>query len=54
MRVAIIDDIKEDRKHIHSLLDKYALQNALNIETDEFATGEEFLVCFEKGKYELI
>lgn len=54
MRIAIIDDIKEDRKYIHSLVDKYSQQNHLNNEVYEFAAGEEFLSLFKKGKYDLI
>lgn len=54
MRIAIIDDIKEDRSYIRLLIDKYSLKNGLSTEIYEFSSGEEFLSSFEKGKFDLI
>lgn len=54
MRIAIIDDMKEDRDYIHSLLDKYSQQNHSNYEVHEFSCAEDFLLTFEKDKYSFI
>lgn len=54
MRIAIIDDMKDDRAYIHSLLDKYSQQNHSSYEIEEFSNGESFLSSFEKGKYDFI
>lgn len=44
--VAIIDDNPADRKRLMAFLHRYAEENAINIEVDEFSCGKEFLMHY--------
>lgn len=53
MKIAIIDDLKEDRLQLSSLLKQYLDKFHLNYSIDEFENAEKFLSIFEKDMYDL-
>lgn len=54
MRIAICDDLKEDREHLSSALKEYFFENDMSMELDAFDSGEEFLERAESKNYDLI
>lgn len=58
MRIAIVDDIKEDRNQIKHLTAQYLenRKNRFNLELNfaEFDSGEAFLTQFSKGRFDLV
>lgn len=55
MRVSIVDDRPDDRTTLQRELDSALREKGYSVEAiDLYASGEEFLSGFEKGKYDLI
>ena len=51
MNIAVVDDVKQDRDQITSLLKEYAAINRLKIVVSEFSSAEEFLSSFRSYAY---
>lgn len=55
MKVAIIDDRADDREYLFGELNTVLREKGYQVEgIDTFPGGEQFLVSFDKGKYDLI
>lgn len=48
MKIAICDDNPADRKVLEDLLDRYAVENGIDVEINRFASGEELLAAYEE------
>lgn len=53
MKIAIIDDLIEDRLQLSSLLKQYLDRFYINYSIDEYENAEKFLSVFEKDMYNL-
>ena len=53
IRVAVCDDIKEDRAALIKILSEYMDKNNLYVEIDEFTSGESFLAS-DTSRYQLV
>ena len=53
IRVAVCDDIKEDRAALIKILSEYMDKNNLYVEIDEFTSGEAFLAS-DTSRYQLV
>ena len=53
IRVAVCDDIKEDRNALIKILSDYLDKNNLYVEIDEFPSGEAFLAS-DTTRYQLV
>ncbi|MCC3867923.1 LytR/AlgR family response regulator transcription factor [Terrisporobacter mayombei] len=59
MRIAIIDDIKNDRVNVKNIvneffLDRFTKLDNMDLKIDEFENGEDFLSIFEPNYYDII
>lgn len=54
MRIAICDDLKEDREYLSCALKEYFFENDMNMEVDIFRSGEEFLEKADSKNYDLM
>lgn len=55
MRIAIIDDRKEDREHLAEMINNHWRESNHSVShITTFDSGEQFLQDFERGKYDLI
>lgn len=56
MRIAIVDDLLEDRVDVRKLIDEFCLNKfeKIDITIDEFSSGEDFLCNFKPGYYDII
>lgn len=54
MRIAIVDDLSNDRINLHNLISEYLEENKLSGKCEEFETCEEFLNSFNLNLYDVI
>ena len=54
LRLAICDDRTEDRERLCRLLKEYGQYNNLELTVDQWSTGEDFLLSFAPGRYQLV
>lgn len=54
LRIAIVDDYKEDRTTIFHLLDEYMKQYNLDYDVSFYDSAEAFLADFDIGKFQLV
>ena len=54
MRIAICEDTKTDALHLRKLVERYLTENQLAAEFDFFENGEDFLLSFKPGKYQIV
>ena len=54
IRIAIVDDLDQDRAKLAHYLEKYKKEKDLEIAIDMFASGTDFLESFNKGLYTLV
>lgn len=53
MRIAIVDDIKSERKELHKRITAQLLRHTLNAEIFEYENGETFLIDADKECFDL-
>ena len=54
LHLAVCDDRMEDRKKLCRLLNEYGQYNNLELTVDQWSTGEDFLLSFAPGRYQLV
>lgn len=54
LHLAVCDDRTEDRERLCRLLEEYGQCNNLELTIDQWSTGEEFLLAFAPGRYQLL
>lgn len=53
-RIAVCDDEKFERDRMRDLIVQFSVKQDMDIEADYFASGDELLHSYEKGKYSII
>lgn len=53
-RIAVCDDEKFERDRMRDLIVQFSVKQDMDIEADYFASGDELLGSYEKGKYSMI
>ncbi len=54
MKIAICDDMEMFLSGLHIILDDFFEKKKMDIEVDEFISGEDLLFGFSSGKYDII
>ena len=54
LHLAVCDDRMEDRKKLCRLLKEYGQYNNLELTVDQWNTGEDLLLAFAPGRYQLL
>ncbi|MDO4275596.1 MAG: LytTR family DNA-binding domain-containing protein [Eubacteriales bacterium] len=54
MRLAIVEDDKEDREKFITMAEKWAYGENISVETQEFSSGEAFTKDYQPGQFDLI
>ena len=60
MKIAIVDDLQEDRLEVREIIDEFCLNSfeklnkEIDITIDEFCSGEDFLSNFKPNCYDII
>lgn len=48
IKIALVEDVKEERKALRSIIEDYASDNSLSFSIEEFSTADDFLSKFHK------
>lgn len=54
MRIAIVDDKREDRENLHTMVEQYCETRGVKAETICFASGDELLEAFRPGYFQCV
>lgn len=54
IKIALIDDQKQDRERVETFIKQYEKENNLYISCEHFSCGTDFLQSFTEGSYRLI
>lgn len=54
IRIAIVDDMDQDRAQLAHYIEKFKRENKIEIAYDTYLSGADFMKCYKKGLYTLI
>ena len=54
LRLAVCDDRTDDRERLCRLLEEYGKHNNLELTIEQWSTGEDFLLAFAPGRYQIL
>lgn len=54
MRIAIVDDMEQDRQHLHSMVSAFLESQQISVDFSLFSSGESFLEAYSAEEFSLL